>query len=436
MWSAHAITERETAAMSDVAGPDHWPASDEQGTPAPDGVDPTVPSPARMYDYYLGGATNYAADREAAERALSVVPSGRLIARANRYFMMRAVLLMADQGIRQFIDLGTGIPTSPSVHELAQAIHPNARVLYVDNDPVVAVHNRPLLAASANVKALQADIRQPDSILGSVEARELIDFSQPVGVLFVAVLHFVRDQEDPQGIVRAFTGRLVPGSYLALSHISGDGTDVSVMATIRQAYADAMAPAVFRTNEQVHAFFSGFEIVSPGLADVTRWGPYAATRPAPPSGLNFLAGIGYKQPAVRLESEHGPSVRDWPLHSHLELRALDTAPSCARKHARQIVQEWGLSALADATELVVSELTTNAVKASRDLLSPVLQLWLVSDHSCVVIHVWDGSKHMPERQYADLDTEGGRGLLIVDAFCSEWGTYTSASGKAVWAMIK
>jgi anti-sigma regulatory factor (Ser/Thr protein kinase) len=389
-----------------------------------------------MYDYYLGGATNYPADREAAERALSVVPSGRLIARANRYFMMRAVLLMADQGIRQFIDLGTGIPTSPSVHELAQAIHPNARVLYVDNDPVVTAHNRPFLAANRNVQVLQADIRQPDRILGSVEARELIDFGQPVGMLFVAILHFVRDQEDPESIVRAFTGHLAPGSYLALSHIAGDGTDVAVMAAIRQAYAHASAPAVFRTGEQVRRFFSGFEVAPPGLVDVTRWAPHAAMRPARPSTVNFLAGVGYKQSPVRPAPEHGLGVREWPLQSHLGLRALDTAPSCARKHARQIVQEWGLAPLADATELIVSELTTNAVRASRDLLSPVVQLWLVSDHNCVVIHVWDGSKHMPERQHADLDTEGGRGLLIVEALCSEWGTYMSAGGKAVWAMIK
>jgi hypothetical protein len=421
--------------MSDVAGPGHWPASDGEGRSVPDGVDPAVPSPARMYDYYLSGATNYAADREAAERALSVVPSGRLIARANRYFMMRAVLLMADQGIRQFIDLGTGIPTSPSVHELAQAIDPTARVLYVDNDPVVTAHNRPLLAASRNVKTLQADVRRPDRILDSAEARELIDFSQPVGLLFVAVLHFVRDQEDPRGIVRAFNNRLVPGSYLALSHITGDGTDVGVMATIRQAYAHASSPAVFRTGEQVHGFFAGFELLPPGLVDVTRWAPYAM-HPARTSTLNFLAGIGYKSPPVRSVPGHGTSGREWPLVSHLRLRALDTAPSCARKHVRQIVQEWGVAALADATELVVSELTTNAVKASRDLFAPVIQLWLFSDRNCIVVNVLDGSNHTPKKQNVGLDAEDGRGLLVVESLCSEWGTYPSAGGKVVWAMIK
>src|SRR5258708_4863015 len=155
--------------MTDVSQPpDHrWRADDDQDRPIPVGVNPAIPSPARMYDYYLGGKDNYAADRAAAEKALSVVPSGRQTARANRYFMMRAVVLMADQGIRQFIDLGTGIPTSPSVHELARAIQPNARVLYVDNDAVVTVHNRALLVKDENINALQADICDPDSILTS-----------------------------------------------------------------------------------------------------------------------------------------------------------------------------------------------------------------------------------------------------------------------------
>jgi hypothetical protein len=249
-----------------------------------------------MYDYYLGGKTNYAADREAAEKALSVVPSGRQIARANRYFMMRAVLFMADHGVRQFIDLGTGIPTSPSVHELAQAIQPDARVLYVDNDAVVTTHNKALLGAGENVKAIQADIREPDSIFSSPELRELIDFRQPVGVLFVAVLHFVRDSEDPQGIVRAFTRHMTLGSYLTLSHVTTDRTDPGIVAAIHQAYADASAPAVFRTRADVSMFFSGFELVHPGLVDVTQWLPYGAMYTARPQSLRFLAGLGRKVP--------------------------------------------------------------------------------------------------------------------------------------------
>jgi hypothetical protein len=252
-----------------------------------------------MYDYYLGGSTNYEADRQAAEKALSVVPSGRRIARANRYFMMRAVVLMADQGIRQFIDLGTGIPTSPSVHELAQAIQPGARVLYVDNDDVVMAHSSALLTASQHVRVLRADIREPETILGNPEVQGFIDLSQPVGVLSVAVLHFVRDRENPVGIVRTFTDRMVPGSYLALSHITSDRMEPGVIATIHEAYAEASAPAVFRTKAEILGFFSGLDMVHPGLVDVTRWFPYAAVFASEPPALRFLAGLGRKPLLVR-----------------------------------------------------------------------------------------------------------------------------------------
>jgi hypothetical protein len=269
-------------------------AEGDRGRLVPAGVDPAVPSPARMYDYYLGGSTNYPADRDAAERALSVVPSGRSLARANRYFLMRAVLLMADQGIRQFIDLGTGIPTSPSVHHIAQAIHPGARVLYVDNDRVVLKHSRDLLTSVSNVKSVLGDIREPESILNSQEMRELIDFREPIGVLFVAVLHFVRDAEHPANILDAFTGRMIAGSYLALSHITSDGTNPEVMATVSDAYARSSAPAVFRTERDISMFFSGFELVHPGLADVRQWFPYAAMFATKPLALRFVAGLGRK----------------------------------------------------------------------------------------------------------------------------------------------
>jgi hypothetical protein len=262
--------------------------------PEPPGIDPTVPSPARMYDYYLGGKDNYAVDREAAEKALSVIPWGRKIAQANRYFLSRAVLLMAEEGICQFIDLGTGIPTSPSVHEIARTIQPDARVLYVDNDPVVTAHNRALLTKGEGIEAMQGDIREPDSIFASLEFGQLIDFSQPVGVLFVAVLHFTTDEDDPKGIVRAFTRHLIPRSHLAVSHITSDGTDPGVIAKVQEAYAKASAPAVFRTGAEIRAFFSGFDLIRPGLQDVTQWFPYAAVFRTEQPALRFLAGIGRK----------------------------------------------------------------------------------------------------------------------------------------------
>jgi S-adenosyl methyltransferase len=260
----------------------------------PPGIDPTVPSPARMYDYYLRGKDNYAVDREAAEKALSVVPLGRKIAQANRYFLSRAVLMMAEVGICQFIDLGTGIPTSPSAHEIARTIQPDARVLYVDNDPVVTAHNRALLTKSEGIEAMQGDIREPDTIFTAPEFGQLIDFNQPAGVLFVAVLHFIPDEDDPGGIVRAFTSPLIPGSHLAVSHITSDGTDPDVVAAVEEAYANASAPTVFRTQAEISAFFSGFDLIRPGLQDVTQWFPYAAVFHTEPPALRFLAGVGCK----------------------------------------------------------------------------------------------------------------------------------------------
>jgi hypothetical protein len=300
--------------MADVTEPPgRQGRADGESDAVPIGVNPCIPSPARMYDYYLGGKTNYSADRAAAEKALSAVPDGRRIARANRYFMMRAVLLMADQGIRQFLDLGTGILTSPSVHELAQALHPDARVLYVDNDAVVTAHNKALLTTSDNIRAMQADIRDPRTILNSWEARDLINFQEPVGVLFVAVLHFVRNRDNPRDIVRAFTSRMAPGSYLAVSHVTSDGTDFGTAAAVREAYTNASAPAVFRTKAEIGMFFSGFELVPPGLVDVTRWFPYAAMFTTKPSVLRFLAGLGQKLPGYKerpAQSEKGETAED------------------------------------------------------------------------------------------------------------------------------
>ena len=275
-----------------TAQPGRWWRSDDENTPVPPGIDPTIPSPARMYDYYLGGKDNYAADRTAAEKALSVVPHGREIAQANRHFLAHAVVLMADHGVRQFIDLGTGIPTSPAVHELARTVQPDAHVLYVGNDRTVTVHNQAILAKSAGVRAVHGDIRAPYGIFTSPALEEFIDFGQPVGVLFAAVLHFIADDDAPEALVKTFKSYMVPGSYLALSHITSDGTDPKVMTAIQDAYAHASAPVVFRTRAQIAAFFTGLELEPPGLVDVTGWFPFARTAPAQPPAVGFLGGIG------------------------------------------------------------------------------------------------------------------------------------------------
>jgi len=263
------------------------PAEGYGGSPMP-GFDPSVPSPARMYDYFLGGKDNFPADREAAELALSVVPSGREVARANRQFMVRAVQFMARGGIDQFIDLGTGLPAKPNVHEVAREILPGARVLYVDNDPMVCAHARALLATNDGVAAIYGDIRAPQAILNDPVTCALIDFTRPVGVLFVAVLHFLTDEDRPWEQVAAFRWRMASGSMLAVSHITADDTPPGVQAAIQAVYAGASAPAVFRTRREIETFFGGLDLAEPGLVEVGAW---RSLRSSPPAPLQFLGGV-------------------------------------------------------------------------------------------------------------------------------------------------
>ncbi|MGV9770430.1 SAM-dependent methyltransferase [Streptosporangium sp. NPDC003464] len=236
----------------------------------PPGVDPNVPSSARVYDYLLGGKDNLAVDRAVAGRLLAVAPDTRLVARANRDFLVRAVRLMAERGVRQFIDLGTGIPTSPSVHEVAGKVGPPASVVYVDHDPVVHLHTEVLLALDENVASVQADIRRPGAVLGDPRVAALIDFAQPVGVLMVGVLHFVTEAEDPAGIVAAFRERMAAGSHLAFSHAMAESSPEAV-AQLTAATAGSPAQPTFRSRERVLALLDGFELVEPGLVPVQDW---------------------------------------------------------------------------------------------------------------------------------------------------------------------
>ena len=255
-------------------------------------IDTTKAHPARMYDYLLGGKDHFACDREAAEKALSLVPSGRELARANRDFLVRTVTYLAGQGIDQFIDVGTGLPTSPSVHEAARSVIPDAKVAYVDNDPLVMAHARAMLADSGGVIAVRGDARHPYDFMTDDAVRKLVDFSRPVGLLFVAVLHFITDEENPYGSVAWVRDCAAPGSYLAVSHITSDGTDPAAMAAIQDAYKEATAPAVFRPASGIARFFDGFQMDPPGLADVAQWRtPDPAHRPA---AVRFLGAAGRK----------------------------------------------------------------------------------------------------------------------------------------------
>jgi len=266
----------------------------ENSHPTPPDIDTTIPSPARMYDYYLGGKDNFSADREAAETALSVIPYGRQIALANRRFLVRAVKYLSRNGIWQFIDLGTGIPTSPNVHEAARSINPSARVVYVDNDPIVNAHNNAILAnRNQGIVAINGDIRYPLNIITSPTLNSIVEFGRPVGILFVAVLHFITDDEDPYQAIAVLKERVPSGSYLVISHITSDGTAPEAMSAVQAAYRQASAPAVFRSTQEIEKLFRGFELIKPGLVDVNEWRGNNR-KPVGPTELRFLGGVGRK----------------------------------------------------------------------------------------------------------------------------------------------
>ncbi|MFC8454764.1 SAM-dependent methyltransferase [Kitasatospora sp. NPDC057223] len=236
---------------------------------------PDVPHPARMYDYYLGGKDNFPADREAAERALSANPEFRSTARANRGFLQRAVRHVAEQGIDQFLDIGTGIPTAGNTHEIAQQVDPQARVVYVDNDPIVLTHARALMAGMGRGRTdvLQADLRDPAGILAAAQVKELLDFDRPVALVLAAVLHFIPEEDEPYGIVRELLAALAPGSYLILSHGTADFIPAEIRDRVTGVYTKATAPLVGRSREAVRQFFDGLEPLEPGVVTVPLWRP-------------------------------------------------------------------------------------------------------------------------------------------------------------------
>ncbi|MFE3025110.1 SAM-dependent methyltransferase [Nocardia tengchongensis] len=234
-----------------------------------------VPHSARMYDYFLGGKDNYEADREAAEKALQEFPAARVTARTNREFMRSATSFLAGEGIRQFLDIGTGIPTEPNLHQVAQRLAPESRVVYVDNDPMVFSHARALLVSvpEGRTSFVLADAAKPADILGAPELLETLDLSRPVAVSLMALLHFVPG--DVHDIVRTLMEPLAPGSYLAISHVTTDfddgATDPSGMARLLQVYIDRGIPVRPRTRAEVERLFDGLELVEPGVEVIHRW---------------------------------------------------------------------------------------------------------------------------------------------------------------------
>lgn len=260
------------------------------------GIDPTVPNVARIYDYMLGGKDHFVADREAADRLLTAIPHFAGVVRDNRSFIGRAVRFLAGEaGIRQFIDLGAGLPTQSCVHQMAQAIAPDALVVYVDNDPVVCAHGRALLRPGHGISVVLGDLRRPAEILRHPEVTSLLDFSQPVAVLCAAVLHFVPDEEKPHEIVAAYRDHLAPGSYLVITHgpsATPEEDPSGYVESVTDVYRHASANMHVRSLPEIERFFNGFELVDPGVAWMTEWRPDPGTLPE--AGPSLRAGVGRK----------------------------------------------------------------------------------------------------------------------------------------------
>ncbi|WP_345438048.1 SAM-dependent methyltransferase [Actinoallomurus vinaceus] len=238
---------------------------------APPGIDVKTPSPARIYDVFLGGKDNYAADRAAAQVAIEAGPDIPRAARDNRAFLARAVRFAVESGIRQFIDLGTGLPTQGNVHEVAQSLTPDARVVYVDNDPIVLVHARALLPPSNTTTVIQADVREPAAVLDHPKTRSLIDFDEPVAVLMLAVLHFATDDEV-RDTIKAFREAMAPGSLLVVSHSTSEGHgEAGVKAG--DAWKNASVAIHDRNRKGIEALFDGFDLLEPGVVWVPEWRP-------------------------------------------------------------------------------------------------------------------------------------------------------------------
>jgi S-adenosyl methyltransferase len=239
---------------------------------APPSIDIDQPSAARMYDYYLGGTHNFAADRKAAEAIIAAIPDVFDGCRANRAFLQRVVRELAEAGVRQFIDIGSGIPTVGNVHEVAQKAAPDARVVYVDIDPVAVLHARELLADDERVTVIQQDMREPRRIFEHPDVARLINPDEPVAVLLMAVLHFVPDEQDPKGILAAIRAAMPVGSYVALSHGVKDARPREA-SDAQQVYHRTANPLTVRTKQEVTDMFDGFEVLEPGVVYVSQWRP-------------------------------------------------------------------------------------------------------------------------------------------------------------------
>jgi S-adenosyl methyltransferase len=300
------------------------PASPFENSPsAPSAVrngsafDPAVPHPARVYGCWLGSKDHFPADRQAAEEVMRLRPQVVASARANRHFLARVVrYLAADCGIRQFLDVGTGMPAPGSTHEIAQQAAPDSKIVYVDNDPVVLVHARALLGATTpegTCSYVAADLREPETIVA--QASQTLNFTQPVAILLLAILHFVSDADDPADLVAMLASALAPGSYLAISHLTGDLAPEQVAAATAAYNTQVPVPVTARTHAQVTGLFGGLPLLAPGVVPVTEWRPEVGNPFGQPADLH--GGVARIPAGPGQVTGHDPR----PRLAHLPLTA-------------------------------------------------------------------------------------------------------------------
>lgn len=259
----------------------------------PPEIDTTKPSVARVYDAILGGKDNFAADRAVAREAMRATGDGGEGARLNRAMLGRAVRLMAEDGVAQFLDLGSGLPTAQNTHQIAQAVNPAARVVYVDNDPSVYIHGEALLADDSSTRVMLGDVREPGKLLAAPEVAGFIDFTRPVGLILNAVIHHVLDSEGPDEIVAAYKNALAPGSYLQLTHFTDESAEAKANEAVLK---EALGRGQVRSREAITRFFDGLTLLPPGVVFLPEWRPdKPLTGPLNPGGKLMLGGVGLKE---------------------------------------------------------------------------------------------------------------------------------------------
>jgi hypothetical protein len=273
--------------------PDNQPDSQDAGAE----IDTSRAHTARVYDYLIGGKNHFAADREAANKVLAANPSAVTGPRQNRAFLGRAVnYLAAEAGVRQFLDIGTGLPTTSNVHEVAQAVVPSAHIVYVDNDPLVLAHARALLTSDPEGRTayIDADLRKPEAILSNPVTREVLDFGQPIALMLLAILHFIGDEEDPAGIVKTLVDALPPGSYVVASHFTAEHSRQGSDAGARAYRGAGMAVQARDSDEFAEIAFSGLDLVPPGVVLVSEWRPEGLGPRPTPAEVSAYGGVARK----------------------------------------------------------------------------------------------------------------------------------------------